>query len=252
MRHVHAAALLLALVTACSGDLCAPGDSEPCTCASGASGRAPCDPAGDGFGACDCGAAACPPGASHRCEGSELFAIDACGNRDPVPARVCACACAEGATACPDWEEPPALRAAAGCTDRTACLRMEDVHCELDSDGLWKHGQRVTNACDEPIRCYVYQYRSVVYPISGGWMTMVGSGCIAPPGLPALDAGQSIYGWEGHATEEACRERWDSSRATEFAYHVCVRADDPVETCLPGVTVAQGIADCSPLEPVCR
>lgn len=253
MRNAWVAAVLVALLPACSDDLCAPGEAEPCTCASGASGLAACDAAGNGFGACDCGAAACAPGASHVCEGSALHAIDACGNRDPMPARLCACACAEGGTACPEWDEPPALQIPADCSDRTACLRVDHVHCELvGADGLWKHGLLVSNACDEPIRCYLYHHGSVVYPITGGWRGTTLAGCMAPPLFPAFEPGQSIFGWQGYDREETCRERWDSPRATEFGYHACVRADDPLETCLPGLTDAQGRNDCSPLEPVCR
>ncbi|WP_242333832.1 MULTISPECIES: hypothetical protein [unclassified Anaeromyxobacter] len=192
--------------------------------------------------------AVCAPQASLSCVDDHLYDVDSCGKVDAAPASTCICPCAQGGTGCPRWIEPALLTPWASCNVATSCLHVEDVHCG-ELSGEWVHGYRMVNVCDFPIRCYAYQRTdTTMRMLDGGLLEEVWRQYSGPPWVPELDPGQQEFGLRfSFATEEACRTVWDAPTVTELSYHVCVRADDPVATCLPDLS--DPLVDLSPVCP---
>jgi hypothetical protein len=252
MRRLAPPAILLALIAACDGTSSSSDSlAIACTCDDGArNGFMTCPLPGAGC-TCDCTETACAPAASRVCEGEYLYDVDACGNREPVPAQWCACHCVAGATACPDWQEPAALTPPSSCTVATDCLQVDDFDCEQVGDE-WRHGFALTNACDFAIRCYFYSFSSTIVRRPDGYWAAATYSCLAPPAQPKLDSGQSSgFAGQFFSTEAECRLSWDSPAVVTLSYRACVAADDPADTCLPDVSYPDGVCPPPTLVPVC-
>jgi hypothetical protein len=213
-------AWLAFVVAACGGQtaaVCQPTDQMACTCGS-KMGFASCV---DGqFSVCDCD---CPTIVSMRCDDTrhQIVGVDSCGN-DGVAISACPCGCAD-ATSCKPVADLTPISSDPSCEDRSSCLTMEYVGCQLDTaSGQFIYGWKTTNTCVESISCVGYA-TDVDEELAG-----FGTSCTTPA-TDVLPAGYMGHAYSLFASIAACQATEDVPGPMQVE---CVSASSP-STCLP-------------------